>query len=332
MTDVLSDEERTVFEIVNFASICCIVGMFGILANIANLIVFSTQGFKNTVNIGFFGLAISDMICLITLLWASVCMNPLFTASGMPWFPLEVMYLSAAWPHVSFSIITSWVTAYVTAERYFSIALPLKVKSIITPKTATFSVCLIYLVNLVTLIPEYTTSYLGWRFDASKNQTRIGILFTSSRSSVEGAVYVLHSVLGIASFTGVILFTTLLVIKLRQSARWRQEATSSSNKTGAMSGRDQKTVKMVLVIACVLIACYTPGAVISLAAFIVGPEFNVRGSYVNIAEAMWSVAGSFQAINSSINVFFYYSMSSKYKQTFHEVILKCKSYLPGSKS
>lgn len=332
MKSVLSQEGRAVFELVNFVCICGIVSIFGILANMINAVIFYKQGFKNTVNIGFFGLAISDIVCLLTAQWISISMNPLFASTGVPWFPSEVMYLSGGWPHVCSTRITSFITVYITAERYLSIALPLKVKNIITPKVTTIILCLIFCVNLITLFPEYATSYLGWRFFPEKNHTLIGIMFTSSRNSVEGVVYVLHSILGMSSFVGVIIFTTLLVIKLGQTSRWRRQVTSGPGKQEAMSNRDQKTGKMVVVIASVLIACYTPGAIIALTAFVVGPEFNVRGVYFNISESMWSIACAVQAINSSVNIFFYYYMSTRYRQTMHEVILRCKMCYRTTKS
>lgn len=323
MPTVLTIKERTMFEIVNFVSISGIVGAFGIVANIVNSIVFYKQGFKNTVNIGFFGLAISDTTCLVTLLWASISMNPLLSSLGIPWFAMDVMYLSAAWPHICFSRITAFITVYVTAERYLSIALPLKVKQLITQRIATSTICLIYFVNLTTLVPEYATSYLGWRFVLERNDTLVGIIFTSSRKRVEGVVFVLHFILGMASFVGVVVFTTLLVVKLGQSSKWRNELTPCHSKQTAISNRDKRTVKMVVLIASVLIVCYAPGAVISLTTFIVGPEFNIRGKFVNICEATWSIALTFQSINSSVNIFIYYSMSSKYKQTLRESISRC---------
>lgn len=326
MSAVLSDVETSIYEMVNFMFVCPIVGTFGILANIINIVIFYKQGFKNTVNIGFFGLAISDLICLLALQWAAFCLNRLFVLSGIPWYSLEVMYLSGAWPHIIFSRITAFVTVYITAERYISIAFPLKVQNIITPKRTAFILCLIYFLNIATLFPEYATSYLGWRFVPSKNKTLIGIIFTSSRIYVEGIVFVLHSLFGMASFLGVIILTTLLVSKLQQSSNWRKEVTSNYNKLIEISNRDKKTVKMVVFIACVLIACYTPGVIIALATFIVGPEFNIRGHFINICEAMWSIAVSFQCVNSSVNIFVYYTMSSKYRQTFNDVILKRNNF------
>lgn len=322
VTDI-SNEEKHIFEIVNFVSICGIVCTFGIVANIVNMIIFYKQGFRNTVNIGFFCLAISDLVCLMTLEWASICLNPLLASSGVPWFPLEVMYLSGAWPHVCFARITSFITVFVTAERYLSIALPLKVKQIITKKTSILIICLMYFVNIACLLPEYATAYLGWRFVPSRNATLLNIIFRSSRRNVEGIVFVFQILLGMASFVGVVVFTALLVSKLRQSSQFRQQVTSDISKLQAISSRDKKTVKMVVLIASVLIVCYTPAAVISLASCIVGPEFNIRGKYTNICEAMWSVALTVETINSSVNIFIYYFMSSKYRHIFNEIMFRC---------
>lgn len=318
----LSDDGRELFELVNLVCICCIIGLFGMSGNFINMIIFFNQGFKNTVNIGFFALAISDAICLLTLQIGAVFLNPLLIYSGIKWFPLETYYLLAAWPHVCFSRITSCITVYITAERFLSIALPLKVKNIITPKSTTCILCLIYLLNLITLIPEYATSYLGRRFFSEKNETLIGILFTSNRKSVEGVVYVLHFTLGLVSFVGVVAFTSLLVVKLRQSSQWRKAATPSSSTQAAINNRDTKTIKMVVLIASILITCYSPSALISLGTFIAGSEFTIRGRYANLCEALWTTAYIFHSVNSSVNIFVYYSMSSKYRDTFNNIIVK----------
>lgn len=315
MNDI-SDEARRIFEVVNFVFISCVIGLFGIVANIINIIIFYKQGFRNTVNIGFFGLAISDLCCLVALIWISICMNPLIASSNAHWQQADVMYLSGAWLHACFGRITSYITGYITAERYFSIAMPLKVRDIFTPKLTTVIICACYVINLLTLVPEYATSYLGWKFVPAKNGTYLTLAFTTSKSSVEGLVYVLHSVFGIGSFVAVICFTVILVIKLKRTAQWRKKAVSGQDKSTAMATRDRKTVKMIALIAIILIICYIPGAIIAMATFVVGSEFGIKGSYINIFLAVWSIAVCFQAVNSSINILLYYNMSSKYRRTF----------------
>lgn len=317
---VLSSEGKSIFEVVNFVVICGIIGLFGITTNIVNILIFCSQGFNNTVNIGFLALAISDLCCLFTLEWISVCMNPFFVGSGIPWVVPEVMYLSGGWPHVCFSRITSYITLYITAERYLCVALPMKMKEMVTPRRTTLILILIFTANLATLIPEYTTSYFHWKTDPDgSNATAIGLVFTSSRKNLKGICFVIHSLLSTTSFFGVVVFTVVLVIKLRKSSEWRKKATSGHGNARSISTREQKTVKMVALIASVLILCNTPGAIVSMATFIVGPELSVTGKYINVCISVWSIACSFQTVNSSVNVFFYYNMSSKYKQTFDDI-------------
>lgn len=172
------------------------------------------------------------------------------------------------------------------------------------------------------LTPDYASSYLGWKFVANKNRTLIGLIFTENRNQVEGLQNIFHSLLGMGSFIAVIVFTAALVGKLSEAAKWRSHTTSSSKQSGDISTKDQKTMKMVVSIAIVLIVCYTPGAVIALTTFIVGPEFNIQGRHLNIFMATWSFASLCQSFNSSINILLYYNMSSKYRNTFLEVILK----------
>lgn len=287
-----------------------------------NIVVFYKQGFSNTVNIAFLGLAVSDLCCLITLEWVSVCMNPLMSTHNVPWISVEVMYLSTGWAHICFCRITSFITVYITAERYISISSPLKVKEIITPRVTTVTLCLIFTTNIMTLMPEYASAYLGWTFVAEYNRTLVAIVFTSNRKKLQGLSCALHSIFSTTSFVGVVICTVILVTKLRQTSAWRKELTAAHDqKRGFMSPRDKKMVKMIVLIASVLIACYTPGAIGGMITFVVGPEFSIKGRYINACVAAWSIPFAFQAFNSSINCVLYYRMSSKYRHAFHEMFL-----------
>lgn len=321
LNDILSLGQRKIFDIVNFVFLCSLIGVCGIVGNVINIIIFIKQGFKNTVNISFLGLAISDLCCLLTVIWVGVCQNPLLSNVGFPWIPDEFQYLTGAWPHIIFGRVTSYITAYVTAERCLCIAAPFLVKRIITPKRTTLAVFLIYSINILTLSPEYATSYFGWQFVPFLNKTLLRMSFTAERASVAGLVFFLNFVTGMLSFLIVILFTIILVVKLRQTSGWRKGATSDSTHQGAICSRDKKTMKLIVVIATILIVCYTPGTAITMATF-VEPEFMLLRRYENFCFAMWSVSFVFQTLNSSINIVLYFTMSTKYRETFYELFRK----------
>lgn len=320
---LVGDEVRDIYMIINHDIINASIGLFGIAANAMNIVVFYKQGFKNTMNITFFGLAISDLCSLLSLLWFTVCVNPLFVNSDVDMIPLEILHLTAGIPHICFVRITGWITVFVTAERCLCITLPLKVKQIITPKVTTITVSFIYISIMLSFVPEFETSYIDWKLYSAKNKTLLGLVFTSNRKSMEGVVFFLYSVLGTASFLFVIVFTAVLVVQLQTKTKWRRKAHLDKENSESISKREKKAVIMVVMIASVLIVCFTPGVAISMASFF-RPEFSVLGWQLNAFYVAWSFAFIFEAINSSATIFLYYKMSSKYRESFQEVFGFCK--------
>lgn len=319
---VLSFQARRIFEIVNCVFVSNAVCLFGLISNSINLAVFSKQGFHSTMNISFFGLAISDLCSLLALLWFNVCVNPLFEGSGLSLDPAEVQHLTACSPHNCFSRITGFITVFITAERCLCITLPLKVKQIITPRRTVFTIGTIYILMMVSYVPEFASVYIDMKFYPSKNKTLFGLAFTSNRESMEGLAFILYAILGTISFLAVFILTVLLVFNLKRKAKWRQESTFDNKQSEIISNRDKKTVNMVIMIATVLIVCYSPGIFISTAMF-VWSEFSVIGREVNVFMVTWSFAFLSEAINSSVNILMYYRLSSRYRKTFHELFLRC---------
>lgn len=82
---------------------------------------------------------------------------------------------------------------------------------------------------------------------------------------------------------------------------------------------------MVIVITTILLVCYTPSWVVAMVTFF-EPEFSVRGRYYNVyySYSVWTFAQLLENINSSVNIFFYFKMSTKYRHTFLELFSRCK--------
>lgn len=318
---LVNDSDREVYMVVNYVLITAAISLFGLAANIMNIVIFFKQGFHNTMNITFFGLAISDLGSLLGLLWGGVCVNPLFINSNVDIVPPEILHLTSGIPHICFVRITGWITVFVTAERCLCITIPLKIKQIITPKVTTATVSTIYIAIMLSFVPEFQTTYFGWKFYPERNKTLLGLVFTSDRKSAEGVVFFLYSILGSTSFVAMIVFTVVLVVKLKQKTKWRRKANIDRGRSETISSRE-RTMNMVVLIATVLIVCYTPGVAVSMASFF-KPEFSVIGNEMNIFYVAWSFVFIFEALNSSVNIFLYYKMSTKYRETFHEVFGAC---------
>lgn len=171
---------------------------------------------------------------------------------------------------------------------------------------------------MLSFEPEYETSYLGWKLDVKENKTLVGILHRSNAKNLEGVTFILFGILGFLSFVAVVIFTLILVIQLNKKTKWRTNANLEKQQSESISNRDRRTVTMVVMIAVVLIVCYTPGVIVSMVTFC-EPEFSVTGKYANVYVASWSFVVTFESFNSSVNIFLYYHMSSKYRETFHLV-------------
>lgn len=321
---LVSDKQREIIQVVVFVFLCGLVSLFGIITNIFNLVVFCKQGLNSSINISFFALAVSDMCSLITQQWVNVCLNPLFDRSDVLIVPAEVQYITGSVPREVFGKITCLITVYVTAERCLCIAFPLRVKQMITPKRTAAVLTIIYCVCFLSVAPLYFAISIGWKFYPERNKTLLGQLFGSNNEKMEEPVYVMQALSGILSFAAVVIFTSVLILKLNEKRTWREKtANMDKDKSDSLSNRDRKTMSMIVLIASILIVCYIPSVVIFVATFF-EPEFSIVGCYTNMFIVTWSFGFLFESINSSVNIFLYYKMSSKYRNTFHDLICKCK--------
>ncbi|CAG5118998.1 unnamed protein product, partial [Candidula unifasciata] len=124
--DLLSDNVRMIFQIINFVIIVQIIDIFGTGSNIINIVCFVKQGLKDPVNIALLGLTVSDLISMATLIWLNICLNPLFYESDIPFQAPEIGHLTSGILHVASTRVTCCMTAFITLERCMCIVVPLK--------------------------------------------------------------------------------------------------------------------------------------------------------------------------------------------------------------
>ncbi|XP_059178439.1 uncharacterized protein LOC131957709 [Physella acuta] len=313
---LLSEADRQVFELINLVVICNIVSLLGIFSNIINIIVFYRQGLNNAVNISFFGLAISDICSLATLIIYNIWFNPLLPRFKVPVNPIEIEYLTAGLPHGCFTRITSWITVYITAEQCLCISLPLHIHRILTPARTITIICCIYLVMVLSLLPEYLTFDIVWRFNPGLNESILGLGYRDNNNKTEGITFLLYSIYMLASFAIVVGLTLTLVVQLRRKTKWRKTATPEQAMT--LNTRDRQTVLMVIVNAGVLLLTFTP-TVVTMVCGVSVAGFSVVGRHVNLFFMAWTFVHVFDALNGSLNTVLYFKTSSKFRQTFTEI-------------
>ncbi|CAL1531906.1 unnamed protein product [Lymnaea stagnalis] len=310
-----SNEMREIFQLVNYVSLCGAISLFGIAGNILNIIVFRKQGYADTTNISLMGLTIADLMSLLTMLWTSICYNPLFANSGVPFNSLDLMYLSGGYPHTCFNRITGFITAFITFERCLCIALPLKVKTIITPHRTRWTIIVIFFFTMAIFSPFYYANRLEWQ-----NGTILHLVYAKEREAVESVIFYIHSVaLQALSLLVVIVCTIILVVQLNTKSKWRSSVTKPGANVESASMKEKRAVKMIALISTVFIICFMPGSLIFFT-MAYEPEFNFTGDFKNIFFVVWSVAFVLETVNASVSILIYFNMSSKYHQVVIQLV------------
>ncbi|XP_012940078.1 platelet-activating factor receptor-like [Aplysia californica] len=314
----VSDELLNIFVVFFLVAAAGPICFFGTIFNAINAIVFFKQGFQDTVNITLFFLAISDLGTLVNIFGMSICYNPWFVQADLPIHYHDLSYLTTGWLSLCFARISSWITAFVTFERCLCIALPLKVKTIITPRNTVIVILGIYVTMIVSVAPVYYAIGLGPKYFPQLNATKIGLVYISNGVSIENVSLSINAFSQLFSFFATITCTIILVHNLLLKSKWRQSS-SSAVQQKSFSKRDAKVVKMIVFISSVFIACYLPSAV-NFIATVIFDEYGVLGRYQNMFVLTWVIFLCLVATNSTVNIFVYYNMSSKFREILNDML------------
>ena len=122
------------------------------------------------------------------------------------------------------------------------------------------------------------------------------------------------------SFGLVLVSSSFLIIRLKQSVKWR----SSTGSTSGDSIKEEKVVRSVIFVCTLFIICFLPNILIGIVTLLY-PEFNLESPYLGGLTAIsYTISFLGQAINSSVNIFVYYSMSTRFREVFRGVFLPDK--------
>lgn len=316
---IISDEVSTWIQTVNKCILGMILSTFGVAANVINIAVFVKLGFTETINISLLALAVSDLLACVSFLWLAVgWLLPIVNVS-IHWAVNEVTYITGGCLYSSFTKITSWLVVFITLERCLCVAIPLKVKQVLTTGVTVSVIAGIYITMAFCNFTEYVSLYLGWRFSLQSNTSIIGIIPRQNRSAFVGKSFILLTLFQSISFIAVVTFTVLLVVKMKQNLEWRKESNFRASRSLEMyRKRNDRTVKMVLGVAFLYIACYLPGILMSISG-IIEPDLDILRRYRNVYLTFWSTAFVTEILNSCTSIFVYCSMSSKYKTAFNQL-------------
>ena len=122
-------------------------------------------------------------------------------------------------------------------------------------------------------------------------------------------------------FVVVLVSTSVLVVRLKRNMEWRNEATKQSTSESG-STKERKAARSVIAVCTIFIICFLPNVAV-LVISIAYPKFDIRDPYLgNLARVVFIFSFLFQVVNSTVNIFVYYNMSTKYREVFNALLCK----------
>ncbi|XP_012944755.1 uncharacterized protein LOC101857522 [Aplysia californica] len=235
-------------------------------------------------------------------------------AVATPYPSSALLAVSSIWVIYGLALNSCCIAVFICAERCLCIALPFKVRDILTPGRSAAILALICTFSLASVSPILSTVELIRTRDPETNTTVVNMFLTRENPPRVQATNATVSTAQTTALLCLLLLTGRLVISLNRHTKWR-----SLHSQAGVRAADRRVVKVVVIVSVVLMVCYTPGQIYTAVSEF-APEFNYGRRHGYLYRASWALAYFLYTLNSSINLVIYYNMSSRYRATLQALL------------
>lgn len=193
-----------------------------------------------------------------------------------------------------------------------------QIKSLISSRRTATIIISVSVVLIFSAAPVYTVNKFGLKFSQQRNKTIVGLVFAENRERVESVHFIINNFfIPLTAFAIIVICTVAVVVKLRKTIQWRKKSITPE-QADRVSSRNQKVANMVVMISTLFIICFIPICIIILAVAF-EPRLFYGGRYFKIAVMLGGFSFVLESVNSSSNIFIYYHMSRKYRDTLRKM-------------
>ncbi|GFS09949.1 chemosensory receptor A [Elysia marginata] len=301
------------------------ISLFGMVANIINIVVFLKAGVKDNVTTLLFCLAISDLTFLV-LNTPNMCYWVILTyTQDHPW-PFHSRFLQAMfyWPAFTAYDLSAFISVSLGVMRCACVAMPLKFKAVFT-RSRTIKWVMFLVVLAVSLrIPVLSLHRIGWRTDSRTNSS-VPYLENPNIKSMSRINDILNRGFVIwINYTTMITCVSVLTFKLNEASKIRRSSTAQTG-VHSLSSRDLQVVKSVALVCTIFFLSQLPYLLVSMFR-LVNAEFDEGTNLVELFGIVSDVARTCSVLNASVNIFVYYNYNSKYKSVFRSMMGLIKNH------
>ena len=224
----------------------------------------------------------------------------------------------------SFSWVSQILSAIIATERCLCVLSPLRFQTLLQTRTMAViitAVCLVVVGFYFFVVTRYRIDCIFDPFSNTVQCTFVAGEFYQKHQRfikyLDGFVY--GAGIPVVMITVVTAATITTAMKIRQPAAWRAGSSSangsSSSPLSSISPQELALTEMLIGVSVLFIVCISLFAFFRLA-WLFLPEIEVgRRKHNFYLTGLWIIE-SFSFINSSFNIFVYYTMGSRYRETF----------------
>ncbi|KAK3767579.1 hypothetical protein RRG08_003840 [Elysia crispata] len=202
--------------------------LFGITANILNIIVFTKTGARDNVTVSFIALSVSDMFYLSFI-------SPFFIVITFHYYvevklgiklnwliDKDVLAHPSYWYSFVFYETSILITVYISVVRCACVAIPFTVKNIFTSRRAIVTFITFFISVVLLRIPVFMTKRIIHEFDPITNTSQLVFRELYDGGMAERLYDIMNrNILNWTSIALVIACLVVMVTKLRASVRFR---------------------------------------------------------------------------------------------------------------
>ncbi|GFR63864.1 chemosensory receptor A [Elysia marginata] len=304
----------------------CVV-LFGIVANVINIVVFLKTGAKDNVTILLIALSMSDLtyLTLISTNVAGYVIAYIVRPTSLG-FDLFLLLHLLFWPAYTAYDLSTYISVSLGVMRCACVAMPLQFKLVFT-KSRTILWLLFLVVLAVTLrLPVLMVYRVGRRINPITNVSA-PYLEAHNRDAMYKVLDILNrGIIVNVAYIKMISCVCVLSFKLYQSTKIRRPNSTAkglqsngqtiSNRpdtvTQGLSPKDLQVVKSVVLVCTIFVFAQLLN-VISSTARRINSAIDHGGSLVHLFATLSSVNLTCSYLNASVNIFVYHNYNSKYR-------------------
>ncbi|KAK6980362.1 5-hydroxytryptamine receptor 2 [Biomphalaria glabrata] len=332
MSDIVSDQQVAMAMMAYTKILSPVLQVLAITANLINIIVFYQIGIRDSVNMTFLALSLSDIAYLVLDASSTVTLN-----IGMsPWqqeVPVGMFSLSGCihWYQYIFLDTSTCLETYLAITRCCCVSMPLKFKHVFTPRKTFIIIVCIVSCNIVLRIPLFSSFGLSWQTSFLTNQTKLTFYSSNTFQLFNGIEQVLARTvcpvifLCISTFCSFILTSALARASVRRKQMIRADSRHdddaiSINKSKHYTKKSANTLsakEVQLVKAVNLVITLLGILLLSLSLFSLGqaaePELFPGKKYGNL-HGVFSVTANLLIIShTGYKILIYYAFNSRFR-------------------